>query len=195
MFNQDENRKQITALKGGDHAAFEAIFHMYCSSLKSFALKELKSQELAEDAVQEVFTRLWLHRENLDDRLSLRGFLFTCLKNYILNAVRTRNNEILKNFRFASSQLNSTSATEHVVLENEIQKGIDEMVDQLPELRRKIITLSLYQGMSNEQIANELNLSLNTVKMYLSQSSRQLKNHIHLHGAKLTVFPLLDLFY
>ncbi|MFP4094433.1 MAG: RNA polymerase sigma factor [Cyclobacteriaceae bacterium] len=90
MVNKDDHKELVARLKGGNHAAFKSIFFMYNQSLRTFAIKELKSEELAEDAVQEVFVKLWLNRENLDPDLSLKGFLFTCLKNHILNAIRTK---------------------------------------------------------------------------------------------------------
>ncbi len=183
----------MTDLREGNHSAFEKIFYTYCTPLKAFAFRQLKSEALAEDAVQEIFSKLWLHRNKLDTGLSLRGFLFTCLKNHILNVVRTRKNEILKNYRFAYHQQDSTNGTEQEVVCSEIQSDIAQFVSHLPELKKNILKLSLYEGLSQEQIARQLNLSGNTVKMYLSQSSRQLRHLINLHGVKFFIFCFLGI--
>ncbi len=182
----------VKNLREGDQSAFEEIYYQYCHSLKVFAFQELKSEALADDAVQEIFCKLWTKREQLDATLSLKGFLFTCLKNHILNVVRTRKNEILKNYRFASNQNHSVNSTEDAVITHEIQSQINQEVGKLSELKRSILKLSLYKGLSHEQIAHELDISVNTVKMYLSQSSRKLRALIQLHAAKLILFSLLN---
>ena len=180
----------VTHLRKGDHSAFEEAFHTYCLPLKAFAFQELKSEAMAEDAVQEVFCKLWLNRKNLNPTLSLKGFLFTCLKNHLLNLVRTHKNELLKNYRFAYRQQHSSNSTEEEVINREIQRDIHQFISHLPELKRTILQLSLYQGLSHQQIAQQLNVSANTVKIYLSQSSRQLRRLIGMHGIKLLLFSL-----
>lgn len=184
------NYRLITHLQKGDHSAFEEVFHTYCLPLKAFAFQELKSEALAEDAVQEIFCKLWLNRKTLNPNLSLKGFLFTCLKNHILNLVRTHKNEILKNYRFAYRQQHSSNSTEEEVMNREIQRDIHQFISHLPELKRTILQLSLYQGLSHEQIAQHLRVSVNTVKIYLSQSSRQLRRLIGMHGIKVLLFSL-----
>lgn len=183
-----ENYRLVTSLRQDNHSAFEELFRLYCRPLKAFAIEELKSEELAEDAVQEIFCKLWLHRHKLDPRRSVRGFLFTCLKNHILNVIRTRKNEILKNYRFAYGQSQPCNDTEQDVLTHEIQREVHQLINHLPEVKRRIVQLSLYQGWSHERIADELNVSINTVKMYLSQTSRQLRYCIEMHGVKIFIF-------
>ena len=185
-----DNYRLATCLCRGDRAAFEEIFHVYCLPLKAFAQRELKSEALAEDAVQEVFCKLWLNRKKLDANLSLSGFLFTSLKNHILNVVRTRHREIAKNYRFAYDQQRSSNRTEQEVIGHEIEKEVHQLIGDLPELKRNILQLSIYRGLSNKQIAEKLNVSSNTVKIYLSQSSRQLRQLISLHGGKFIIFLL-----
>ncbi|MDF9796573.1 RNA polymerase sigma-70 factor (family 1) [Catalinimonas alkaloidigena] len=188
-----DNYSLVKRLRKGERSAFEEVFYNFCTPLKHFAVQELKSEELAEDAVQEIFCKLWIKRESLEPTLSIKGFLFTCLKNHILNIIRTRKNEILKNYSFAKAQPQSFNSTEDTVISQEIQSRINQEVSQLSELKKNILELSIYKGLSNEQIANELDVSINTVKMYLSQSSRRLRQLISLHGIKLLFFSLLDI--
>lgn len=188
-----DDQHLASRLQEGDSSAFEALFHRYQSSMLSFALRELKSEALAEDAVQEVFCKLWLDRTKINVSLPLKGFLFVCLKNRILNVVRTRKNEIAKNYRFACDQPKTSNTTELQTAGNEIDREVHQLINRLPELKRNILTLSIYKGLSNEQIAEKLDVSTTTVKIYLSQSSRQLRQLISLHGVKLIVLPLLNI--
>ena len=165
----------ILRLQQSDVKAFEAIFHYYYAPLKSFALQELKSNALAEDAVQDILCALWLKRKTLQSHLSLRGYLFTCLKNYILNLIRTKSREIIKHQRHFLQQQAPINATEFAVISKEIEQDIHLLIEKLPEIKRQILQMSIYQGLSNQQIAEKLNLSIHTVKVYLSESSRSLR--------------------
>jgi len=165
----------IEKLKEGDKGAFEEIYFRYRKKLRAFACFELKDENLAEDAVHEIFLKLWLKRETLDSNLSVKGFLFTCLKNHILNAVRTKKNEILKHIRISRRSSNNSNVTENTFLTSEYQALIQSSVNALPEKKQAIFELSVYKGWPNEKIAEELKIPLNTVKMYLSQSTRQIK--------------------
>ncbi len=187
-----DDQQLVSRLQKGDSSAFEGLFHRYQSSMLSFARRELKSEALAEDAVQEVFCKLWLSRAKLDVSLPLKGFLFVCLKNRILNVVRTRKNEIAKNYQFAYDQPKTTNITELQIAGNEIDREVLQLINHLPELKRNILTFSIYKGLSNEQIAEKLDVSTTTVKIYLSQSSRQLRQLISLHGVKFVVLSLLN---
>ncbi|MDF9797943.1 RNA polymerase sigma factor (sigma-70 family) [Catalinimonas alkaloidigena] len=82
MLRKDE--KLLThQLKQGNESAFEQIYHLYKRPLFSFALRFIKDKELAEDALQEVFIKLWNNSHGLDEKLSVKVFLFTCLKKTI----------------------------------------------------------------------------------------------------------------
>lgn len=185
-----DNHRLITQLRSGDKSVFEEIFRIYCQPLTAFAIQELKGESLADDAVQEVFCKLWLYRKKLDATQSLRGFLFTCLRNHILNTIRTRKHEIIKHYRFANHQPRGVSNPEQEAECHEIEGEMHQFVNRLPSLKRKIVKLSLYQGLSHEQIAQKLDISVVTVKIYCSQTSRQLRELIEVHGAKLLIFSL-----
>jgi RNA polymerase sigma-70 factor (ECF subfamily) len=136
----------------------------------------LKDDGLAEDAVHEIFLKLWLKREILDSKLSVKSFLYTCLKNHILNAVRTKKNEILKHIRISHRSNNISNTTENTFISSEYQALIQTTLNTLPEKKQTIFRLSIFKGWSNEKIAEELKIPLNTVKMYLSQSTRLIKS-------------------
>ncbi|WKN44983.1 RNA polymerase sigma factor [Tunicatimonas pelagia] len=188
-WSEYQNCEVISDLQRGDHAMFTRVTREYNEDLKRFAQRELKSEALAEDAVQEVFSKLWQKRSQLDPSRSLRGFLFTCLKNYILNAVRTRQNDILKHYHFSLVQSASCHDTEHAVTTREIEYRISRWMSGLSVLKQRIVQLGLYGGHSNAQIAQELGVSVTTVKIYLSQTSRQLRHLIQ--SSKLKVWWIL----
>lgn len=163
-------------LKKGDRQAFEAIYSEYSKPLFCLALRYLKSKNLAEDALQDVFLKLWYSRETLNENLSLRGFLFTTMKHHLLNAIRSHKNEILKNMALAQRQDLITNDTENLVNFAQSQELIQKGISTLSAKKREILELRLYEGLSHREIAAKLNLSEHTVRSQISQSTKLLRS-------------------
>jgi RNA polymerase sigma-70 factor (ECF subfamily) len=165
-------------LKNGDEKAFREIFGYFHKPLYILALKYLKDTQLAEDAVQDIFLKLWINRQSLDQDLSLRGFLFTSLKNHILNIIRNRKTEISK-----QAELSNNNSILHHNFEDSFQiddyqdiiaKGLKELSPQ----RQLIFNLRVFVGLTNQEVSGKLNLSINTVKFQFSQATKSLRKFL-----------------
>src|SRR5690625_699801 len=86
----------VLCLKKCDKLAFEAIYKKYYEPLFLLGRCYLKDPQLAEDAVQDVFSKLWLNRSDIDSSKSLQGFLFTSLRNHVLNMVKIKKRRIFQ---------------------------------------------------------------------------------------------------
>ena len=142
-----------------------------------FAKRELKSFDLADDVVQDVFLNLWVKRHNLKDGHSIKGFLFTCLKNGILNAVRTQKNAILKHTKFAEQQVFYSAASDNDIISNEHRLVLNNFISKVSKSKQRIIELRML-GYNNKEISRQVNLSPNTVKMYLSELKRSIRSFV-----------------
>jgi RNA polymerase sigma factor (sigma-70 family) len=89
--------KKLHDLKKGDKDAFEKIYWMYRKPVYGMAFRYLKVHELAEDAVQDVFFKLWEKRETLDVEKPFEPFLFSILKNHVLNMIKMKKEEFCGN--------------------------------------------------------------------------------------------------
>ncbi|MGB3589051.1 MAG: sigma-70 family RNA polymerase sigma factor, partial [Tunicatimonas sp.] len=89
MQSEDGHYTLVKALKRGSTAAFKQVYERYKRPLYATALRYLKDNQLAEDVLQDVFVKLWQNREALDEQQSLKNFLFVCLKNQVLNFIRS----------------------------------------------------------------------------------------------------------
>lgn len=165
----------IQKLKQGDRDAFEVIFSHYNQPLIDFARRELKADELVDDVVQDVFVKLWTYRENLKPDLSIKGFLFTCLKNRILNAIRTQKNIILKHSKFVQGKDYFAAPADNALIIADYGHTIDNFISKAPKKKQRVLELSM-QGYSNKEISDQVNLSVNTVKTYLGELRRSIKS-------------------
>ena len=168
--------KILKELKGGDHTAFEKIFERYSKQLFQFSLSYLKSEEAAEDIVQEVFIKIWNNRKDLKTDTSFQSYLFTIA----LNAVRkyfnqlSRLNELKHDILFDSSGQKpdfDTRSDYQVLLDK-----LEELIGQMPEKRREVFIKKKIEEKSLKEISEELNITTKTVEYHITEAMRFLKS-------------------
>lgn len=159
----------------GDEQAFVEIYNKYHGILYSLSLAMLKDKSSAIDAVQWVFTRLWEHREVIAINTSIRNYLYTMTKHYLLNITKSQNTKIKAHYRYAQQAPECEPSPVHMLESKEIAEYLERALMILPARKRDIVQLKR-QGLSNEEIATELNISINTVKSQYRESIKLLKS-------------------
>jgi len=172
----------VRLLKTSDHAAFTEIYNRYFYLLYVHAVKKLQDEDLAKDILHELFTKLWVRREWPLTAENLIGYLFTLTKNRILDhfshqKVKAKYVESLKNYMTTAS----TSPTDALVRENDLNALINKEIDAMPKKMRAIFVLSRREQLSYTEIAQKLNTNENNV-------SKQVNNGIRLLKKKLNIF-------
>lgn len=174
MVDRDEQNLSCQ-LKYGNKSAFEKIYHLYKHPLFSYALRYLKDHELAEDALQDVFIKLWDNRQDLNEKLSIRAYLYKCLKNHVLNVIRTEQNRIKYAALAASEKKTVSNQTVEELSYRESKELLDQGINKLTDKRKKIFRLKIIEGYTNYEIADKLGLSEHTVRSQISQSSKYIR--------------------
>ena len=168
-------------IRKGDRQAFEIIYERYHRQLFYLARKYVKDQELAEDALQEVFVKLWVKRRTIDPGRSLKSFLFTMMRNHILNVVRDHKKRIAAVYRLEEESLPEHKRTDDDLLYQEYQLLVRQGMKELPVRRREIFELKL-SGHSNSQIADMLLISVNTVKAQYYHGKKFIRTWLERHA-------------
>jgi len=141
----------------------EGIFRAYYPRLCYFAFTMLDNKEMAEDMVQDVFLRLQGRLKDFFAENALKSFLYLSVKNACLNQIKHKAVEE----KHAETAHLSTSE-DPVALSNliraEVYGEVHLALMGLPDGCKRVITLSFFEGMKNEEIARALDLSINTVK-------------------------------
>ena len=188
---QNINEKLAFRLKKGDKEAFQELFNLYVPKIHRFAMVYLRDKSNAEELVQDVFMKIWEKRENLDPAQNIKAYLFKIAVNTVYDFVRKKNLE--KAFADFSKH-NFQSGAEslwHEVIWNEMLAKLDHLVAQMPEQCRNIFVLSREEGLSNQEIAEKLNLSKRTVENQLYRAIRFLKEHLKPDTVFLLLFMYL----
>lgn len=174
--NNYNDQLLATLIKEGDHSAFEELYATYHQLLYNVAFKYLKDAELAEDAVHETFVSLWTHRTELDPLQGVRNYIFKCLKYYVLNQIRNNKRRLLKNYDILYHAGETHQETESAVHFRDYKHLLDIAINKLSAQKKRIFKMKSEEGLSNEEVAQRLHLSINTVKFQYTQTTKHLKS-------------------
>jgi RNA polymerase sigma-70 factor (ECF subfamily) len=171
-----EDRLLIRKIAQHDREAFRMLFESYHAQLFRFAEIYVCSPDIAEDIVQEVFIKLW---ENSGIRInqSLRSYLFLMVKNACIDYLRSLKLEDKKKKRLAEAQILSESVA--INLDSEVSQKIKMAIDELPEQCKEVYRMSIYSGLKHSEIAEELNISVNAVKVQVFRAKKSLREKLY----------------
>lgn len=191
---QDAEKEITLRLKAGDETAFEEIFYRYYKHLLAIGIKFLKNSELAEDAVQDIFLNLWDHRNSLNEAYSIKNFLSISMKNHVLNVIRNHHQSIWEYLSAEMEELNGEETTGNAFQFQEYSAILEQGLQHLTPQREKVFRLRVFNGLDNEQVARQLSVSVNTVKVQFSQATRFLKDYLNKHADLEGILPILIFF-
>jgi RNA polymerase sigma factor (sigma-70 family) len=167
----------VASLKAKDKEAISTLYDNYAPALYGVILKIVKSEQSAEDILQEVFVKIWKHADTYD---ASKGKLFTWLINIARNAAidHLRSKGYKKEIPTESNLVHQQSNEENSESLNTDYIGLKEIVEQLDPVNKQIIDLIYFQGYTQAEAAETLNIPLGTVKTKVRISIRQLREII-----------------
>lgn len=152
---------------------FVIFYDVYFTSLYLHALRMLEDREEAKDVVQEVFTKIWVKREELNIQQSLKAYLYRSVRNAVLDRLSTR--LVIKKYEESSLHTTMTYLEDEAKIEEQLSHQINSEIDKLPPQMRLIFQLSRMDQQSHSEIAQHLNISTNTVKTQIGRAIKVLK--------------------
>jgi RNA polymerase sigma-70 factor (family 1) len=155
----------LLRIASGDQAAFQQIYAGFYKRLYQFALALVKSREPAEEIVEDVFVRIWQKRQDISSIRNLRVYLYTATKNASLNYLsRKARASVTEPFDHIHVELSETALTpEQILITTEIHQKILRTVEALPPRCKMIFKLVREDGLQYKEIAEILNISVNTI--------------------------------
>lgn len=173
-YSELEDKDLMLLVAEGDREAFTCLYHRYFYYLFTLAMRYIKDESEAEDVLQQVFIKLWQMRDSGLIKDNVRGYLFAMTRNSIMNYVRDKNRLLQRNYRL-SQEISEEEQDIWVMADK--QDLISEMkkaIDGLPPQQKRVANLRC-EGLSNQEIASRLHLSLNTVNSHYTKGLKALK--------------------
>jgi RNA polymerase sigma-70 factor (ECF subfamily) len=181
-----DDKKLIEALKDGNITAFDKVYYKYNKKLFVFSLKFLKDRHEVEDLIQKVFTLIWERREHLNPDKSVEGYLFKIVRNEIYDMLKLR---IIRE-HYCEYILNDPESDLDDLEKKKMIERVFELVNNLPEKRAKIFRMSKEEGLTYKEIAEQLNISENTVDTQIRHSLNYLRKElVNFQKIILFLFP------
>ena len=188
----NDERALVLRLIGGDEDAFCELYAAYKNRQIYFAMRFLKSREYAEDVFQDAFTVVWQSRRFIDPDASFSSYLYTIIRNRLLNQLRDAANEEKLKESILSQALDYTDDTKREVMLNDLKFIISRALEQLTPRQREIFEMSREAQLSHKEIAGELGISVNTVQEHISSSLKIIRTYlIKYSGSEYTDIILL----
>jgi RNA polymerase sigma-70 factor (ECF subfamily) len=165
----------IGKMRNGSKKAFKEIFEEFYTPLCSFAHKYLDDTDTSADVVQEVFLTVWNNRGDFTGESSLRSFLFTSVRNGCLNIIRHQKVKDRNKSELAEYQQQSDFDEQEIeaFVYAEVHKAIQDLSPQARE-----IVINSMNGLSNLEVVEELNISINTVKTLKKRAYKTLRERL-----------------
>lgn len=155
-YNMHSDQELIFLLKEGDHIAFTEIYNRYKRLLYTHAYQRLRNEQEVDDIIHELLTTLWIKREKLVFKTNLAGYLYTAIRNRILDYISHKQIESKYITSFQDFIDRVENFTDFLLRENQLKLLIDKEISALPPKMRIVFELSRKKGYSHKKIAEEL---------------------------------------
>ena len=181
----------VKSLQKGDVFAFNELFHKYSQKVYNFSIKHLENEEDTKDLIQEIFFKIWDKREKIDENKSFNGFLFTIALNSIRNYFRKKVKDRKLINRWLEETEQYSDSTKLSTEFRSLERVVNSVVEQLPSKRRMVFKLSRNEGLSNSDIAKQMNIKKKTVENHLNLALKFLREKLQDHSFLVSLFFIL----
>lgn len=187
------NEKELFArMATGNEAAFTQIFYHYTQRMYQYILNKTKSEDAAEEIVQEVFIKLWNKRAELPQAENYESYIFKMAANKMVDWLRKMASEERARKQLWQSIRHFIDDATDTIDFHQSQELINKAIDQLSPQRKKIFLLSREEGLSRAEIAKQLDLSVSTVNNHLNEAVRLVREYLqNSPGAMLPILFIL----
>ncbi|MGC8926392.1 MAG: RNA polymerase sigma factor [Myxococcota bacterium] len=181
----------VTLIRDKDYAAFEEIVERYSPKAMRLALKITKNREDAQDVLQDTFVSIYKNIESFRGDSALSSWIYRICTNFALMKLRGKkvenqsdsmdenpNMDIERLAEHSHSENDWSERADRLLLKKELREKIDKAIDMLPDEYRIVFIMKDVDGMSNEEISKELNLSIPAVKSRLHRARLFLRREI-----------------
>lgn len=168
----------VEKIREGDRNAFEKLFLKFYGPLCKFAWRFVRSSDISEELVQDVFLHIWESREVLDRNKNIKSYLYQVVRNKSLNHLKHQ--DIAEEYNRKIEWLNSTPITQihNFDEESEFIRAAKRAIEDLPEGIRHIYKLSRKDGLTYREISEVLDIPLKTVESQMSKALGTLRQRL-----------------
>lgn len=182
-----EEEQRVREIRNGNEKAFEELFFEYYASLCGYALKILKSRDLARDAVQEVFLKIWRNRASWNIYRSLKVYLYQAVRNKSLDLLEQKNRQQNLTKELSEQALNSLTKQKiqqqkKYEQSNDVLQLIEaiwDIAEDMPQRRKTVFILHRRNGLSYKEIGDVMGITRKTVENHMALALQAIREEIN----------------
>lgn len=194
----NKGKIDISKIIEGDRETYKRVYLKNFNLLYQLCFEYTQDSSIAEEIVQDTFTKLWEIRKSINSDTNLINFLYTIAKNKCLNYLRDQQTvfRAQKSLKYLEMQFNYEALYEvgdNWIQFNELKEMIDSAIEKMPEEIKKTFILSRFEELKYKEIAEQLGVSVKTVESRISKGltflRKELKDYI---GIIILISGILD---
>lgn len=168
----------LLRLAKGDEAAFTALYRHYSGPLYINFLRMVKDEAIAEEIIQDLFSRIWLKRETINIEKNFSAYLYRTGYNLVMDFYRKVKRDQVLYDKFRQIATENYSHIEEILHLKDSQALISKALDTLPPQQRKVFELCRIEGHTYKEVAELLGISHHTVKEYFVKANQAIRKYI-----------------
>jgi RNA polymerase sigma-70 factor (family 1) len=176
--NKMDDNALLLLLGNGHKAAFDALYTRYWKKVYNSAYKRVKDEEIAKDVAQDVFIQLWTRQSKLPI-INVGAYLEVAARNSVFKQMEKASKYSSLSEIIIEPESNSGHA-DTMMLHAEFLKAFQELLISLPPQQQLIFKLKFNEGLSSQQIAEKLELSIKTVRNQMGRALHTLRKSFFL---------------
>ncbi|MCR8556935.1 sigma-70 family RNA polymerase sigma factor [Mucilaginibacter sp. BJC16-A38] len=173
-----DERELLAKVAAGDQRAFKLLYEVYKKKIYTYSAGLLHSDILAEEVMQEVFLKIWRMGEGLTAIDNFPAFIKTMARNRSLDAMRKLVASAKAEQLLTQNYAEAHNETEETILLNETRKLLEAAINLLPRQQKEVYLLCQQDGLRYEDVADKLDISINTVKTHMKRALSFLRTHV-----------------
>ena len=171
--NLDEDRSYISGLRKRDTRTYEVVFKKYYQPLVMFVVRHIGDEDVAKDIVQDIFFKLFERGHSLPDNFQLKSWFYRVARNAAVDYLRHLQVEDKYKFLMAEGMIHIPDIDEEI--DEQVYAKVNLAIESLPEQCRLIIKLNVLEGKKYQEIAEELGITINTIRTQVSRGYKKLR--------------------
>ncbi len=178
-YNTKTDQELTSLLRAGDETAFLELYNRYKFRITGNLMKLLKSEDLVEELLQDLFLKLWDTRSQLDPEKSFRSYLFKISENMVMDVFRKAARDKRMQVKLMAAQTEAYSHIEEKIFSDQDNHLLQQAIDKLPPQRKQVFMLCRIEGKSYKEVGELLGISVSTINDHLLKANRFLKQQLN----------------
>lgn len=174
MTEREDDIILLNLIREGDKLAFRHLFETYFTPLCRFMHLYVHETTIVEELALDIFTYVWENRQTFQIQLSLKAYLFQAARNKCLNTLRQKKQTV----RLDDTNIDFVETNEMSLETDELYHLIQEAVLALPDKCKEVFQLSRTENLTNQEIAQQLNISVKTVEAQITKALKRIKDFL-----------------